>query len=245
VQGDQEALYERQAATLVASWRAYAAGSPAATVVTADGVSAGIFPVGPERRVFNNALLERGMGAQRRTAAIAEMRHLYREAGIEQYAAWVHEADGGLVAQLASSDYRFDSSTRIMAMSLDALPPEPGIELGEGSWQECLRVMDLPEGLLEGVDPSAFHPLLARFDGRNVSTALAFDHHGDCGIYNVATVPEARRRGIGSAVTTVQLHLARERGCTTASLQSTEMAERVYALVGFRDLGRYFEFVPD
>jgi hypothetical protein len=30
----------------------------------------------------------------------------------------------------------------------------------------------------------------------------------------------------------------------TASLPSTEMAERVYAAVGFRDLGRILEYVP-
>jgi len=30
----------------------------------------------------------------------------------------------------------------------------------------------------------------------------------------------------------------------TASLQSTPMAERVYAAIGFRDLGRFLEYVP-
>jgi hypothetical protein len=37
---------------------------------------------------------------------------------------------------------------------------------------------------------------------------------------------------------------ARARACRTASLQSTRMAERVYAAVGFRDLGRILEYVP-
>jgi ribosomal protein S18 acetylase RimI-like enzyme len=123
-----------------------------------------------------------------------------------------------------------------MAMSLDAIPvPEPEIELGEASWEECLRIMGMPDGLLRGVDPAAFHVLVARLDGRDVGTALAYDHDGDCGIYNVATLPQARRRGIGSALTALQLHRARERGCATASLQST---------LGFRDLGRYLEYVP-
>jgi hypothetical protein len=40
------------------------------------------------------------------------------------------------------------------------------------------------------------------------------------------------------------VHDAAARGCSTASLQSTEMAERVYAAVGFRDLGRILEYVP-
>jgi predicted GNAT family acetyltransferase len=40
------------------------------------------------------------------------------------------------------------------------------------------------------------------------------------------------------------VHDALARGCETASVQSTEMAERVYAAVGFRDLGRFLEYVP-
>jgi hypothetical protein len=43
-------------------------------------------------------------------------------------------------------------------------------------------------------------------------------------------------------VTALQLHDARERGCATASLQSTAMAEGVYASLGFLDLGRHLEY---
>ena len=74
--------------------------------------------------------------------------------------------------------------------------------------------------------------------------ALAFDHGGDCGIFNVTTLEHARRRGLGTALVALQMHDALERGCETASLQSTPMAERVYAAVGFRDLGRILEYVP-
>jgi predicted GNAT family acetyltransferase len=73
---------------------------------------------------------------------------------------------------------------------------------------------------------------------------MAFDHGSDCGIYNVGTLKRARRRGLGTALTALQAHDALTRGCWTASLQSTEMAERVYAAVGFRDLGRILEYVP-
>ncbi len=50
----------------------------------------------------------------------------------------------------------------------------------------------------------------------------------------MGTLPHARRRGLGTALTALHLHQARERGCATASLQATEMAEGVYAAVGFR-----------
>jgi ribosomal protein S18 acetylase RimI-like enzyme len=132
-----------------------------------------------------------------------------------------------------------------MGMSLDDIRlPEPDLELGPADWSEHLRLAGLPRGFLGGIDPSAFHVLVARRCGEKVSTAVALDFGGDCGIYNVGTLASARRRGLASALTAIHLHDARARGCRTASLQSTAMAERVYAGVGFRDLGRILEYVP-
>jgi GNAT superfamily N-acetyltransferase len=98
--------------------------------------------------------------------------------------------------------------------------------------------------LLATADHGAFHLLAAPIDGEMAAAALAYDFGGDCGIYNVGTVEKARRRGLGAALTAAQVYDARDRGCRTASLQSTQMAERVYAAVGFRDLGRILEYGP-
>ena len=98
--------------------------------------------------------------------------------------------------------------------------------------------------LLRDVDPCAFHLLVARIEGESVATALSFDLGDDCGIYNLSTLGRARRRGLGTALTALLVHDAVARGCRTASLQSTEMAEHIYAAVGFRDLGRILEYVP-
>jgi predicted GNAT family acetyltransferase len=57
-------------------------------------------------------------------------------------------------------------------------------------------------------------------------------------------VEHARRRGVGTALTARLAEDAAARGCCTASLQAREMAERIYAEVGFRDLGRFIEYVP-
>ncbi len=84
--------------------------------------------------------------------------------------------------------------------------------------------------------------MVARVDGESAAAGIAYDAGGDCGIYNVITREHARRRGLGTAVTAALVHDARARGCETASLQSTPMAERVYAAVGFRDLGRFLEY---
>ena len=88
-----------------------------------------------------------------------------------------------------------------------------------------------------------FHVLIARLNGRNVATALGYDNGGVCGLYNVGTLEHARRQGIGTALSALHLHDARSRGCTTATVQSTEMAEHIYRALGFRDLGRILEYV--
>jgi GNAT superfamily N-acetyltransferase len=132
--------------------------------------------------------------------------------------------------------------------------PLEELELTGGSGRAARRVLaeylrylasfGLPNGLLAGVDGSGFQVAAARLDGETVATGLAFEHEGDCGIFNVSTLEPARRRGIGTALTARLLQAARARGCATATLQSTPMAERVYAAVGFRDLGRILEFRP-
>ncbi|MGW5360724.1 GNAT family N-acetyltransferase [Actinopolymorpha pittospori] len=241
---DDLTLFERQVRTLVASWARYATGSAGAQVREEDGATICTFPSEPERLVYNNALIARGLDGTATVAAIEAIERTYREAGIDQYAAWAHESDQATIVELYERGYTLDTSTRAMAMPLDDLAvPRPEVHLGESGWSEYLRIVGVPDGLLQDMDTNDFHVLIARLNRHNVATAMAYDHDGDCGIYNVATVPNARRRGLGTALTALHVHRAKERGCTTASLQSTKIAERVYASVGFRDLGRFLEYV--
>ena len=238
-------LYVRSTDTLVASWEAYARGATDAAVQRVRGVAAAVFPCEPERSVYNNALLERDLGAGERANALEAMAAAYAAAGVSRFAAWVHENDAAMRDDLERSGYTLDMSTRAMGMALaDVRLPRPQIELGSLDWGEYLRLFGLPSGLLRVADLTAFHLLVARLGGENVAAALAFDHGADCGIYNVETLQHARRRGLGTALTALQLHDALARGCQTASLQATPMAEHLYAAVGFRDLGRILEYVP-
>jgi len=238
-------LVLRGTATLIASWETYARGVRSASVLRAPGVVAAIFPHEPERSVYNNALLARHLPPAGRAAALETMAAAYTDANVEQFAAWVHETDAGMRHDLEHRGYILDSSTRMMGMSLAALRlPWPDIEVGSLPWDEYVRQFRLPPGLLAGADLAAFHLLVARLGGENVAAALAFDHEGDCGIYNVETLEHARRRGLGTALTDLHLRGALTRGCQSASLQATPVAERLYAAAGFRDLGRILEYVP-
>jgi GNAT superfamily N-acetyltransferase len=243
-----EELYIRGSETLLASWAQYARGSAGAALHRLTGVAAAVFPKEPERGVYNNALLDRDLGRTERAAAVDAMAATYRSAGIDRYAAWVRESDEGMRAELSGRGYAIAESTLAMGMSLDATSLTlPEVEIGPLEWPEYLeylQVVGVPAGLLSGADPSAFHTLAARLGGENVATAIAFDHDADCGIYNMSTLETARRQGLGTALTARHVRDAAERGCSTASLQSTAMAERVYAAVGFRALGRILEYAP-
>jgi ribosomal protein S18 acetylase RimI-like enzyme len=238
-------LYEIGCQTLLASWEAYARGSRQASVHRQGNVAVAVFPTEPERGVYNNALLSRGVDARDRARALTAMEAAYADAGVERFAAWVHESDDGLRTEIEQRGYTLDTTTRAMGMRLDDLrQPRPDIDLGPAPWAEYLRYEGLAPNFLQSADHALFHALAVREQGEVIAAALAYDFGTDCGIYNVGTVERARRRGLGSAVTLAQLHAARARGCQTASLQSTPIAERLYARLGFRDLGRILEYVP-
>lgn len=245
----EAALYDRQLATLLASWEANARGCADAAVMRLDGVAAAVFPTGPERDVYNNAVLGRGLGPGERDATIMAMESAYGAAGVERFAAWADDGDAAMQAELRSRGYAVTETTRVMAMSLesfDAPHADPaGVELGPAPWAvylEYLHGFGLPEDLLAGVDAGAYRVVAARVRGKTVATGLGFEHDGDCGVFNVSTLEPFRRRGIAAAVTAQLLADARAAGCATASLQSTPIAEGVYAALGFRDLGRFLEY---
>jgi predicted acetyltransferase len=67
-------------------------------------------------------------------------------------------------------------------------------------------------------------------------TVIWFQGAGVAGIYWVATVPEARQRGLGTAITLVPLLEARDMGYTTGILHASEMGYGVYQRIGFQEL---------
>jgi ribosomal protein S18 acetylase RimI-like enzyme len=238
-------LYSRGAATLLATWEEDARGAQGASFERFPGVAAAVFPHEPERAFFNNALFTRGLNGRERQAGLDAVEEAYAGVGVQRFAAWVHESDRLMQTDLERRAYRLDTTTRAMGIVLaDARLEPPRIEFAPPDWHEHLRINELPDDFLADIDPAAYRVAIARLDGESVATAVSFELDGDCGIYNVGTLKHARRRGLASAVTAALLRDARERGCTTASLQATPMAERLYAALGFRDLGRFLEYVP-
>jgi ribosomal protein S18 acetylase RimI-like enzyme len=86
----------------------------------------------------------------------------------------------------------------------------------------------LPNGVLHGYR--------ADHDGKPAAVALALHHDRDCGISFVATVPKARRQGLAAQVMRQALQDAQENGCTTTTLQATDVGQRLYTTLGYRRL---------
>lgn len=77
---------------------------------------------------------------------------------------------------------------------------------------------------------------LGIWNGKPVSTSTLFYGGGAAGIYCVATLPEARGKGIGAALTLHPLLEARESGYRIGVLQSSDMGFNIYKKLGFQHL---------
>jgi GNAT superfamily N-acetyltransferase len=76
---------------------------------------------------------------------------------------------------------------------------------------------------------------VGRVDGQAVAISLLLLSAGLAGIYNVATIPQMRKRGFGAAMTLAALLDARDLGYHIAVLQASEMGANIYRQLGFQD----------
>jgi hypothetical protein len=84
---------------------------------------------------------------------------------------------------------------------------------------------------------------LARMRGLPVATSMLLLAEGVAGLYFIATVPAARREGIGHAVTLAPLREARRMGHGVGVLQASRMGEAIYRRIGFRTYGTMTSYI--
>jgi GNAT superfamily N-acetyltransferase len=232
-------------ASLLAFWAGLARSSPGASVVRVEGIAVAVFPAPGEREVFNNAVAPRWTPLA--GSALAALTALYRAEGIELWQLWVHEEEHELARRAEAAGLVVDTSTLAMSMPLTHLASgrevEQALDLVHSPAPADLReLIGNAERFLPLLRAAGAHVYLARCEGEPACCAAAFDHAGDCSIQMVVTVERFRRRGLATALVGHALRQARERGCISSSLQSTPMAEGMYAALGFRPLGRYVEW---
>jgi ribosomal protein S18 acetylase RimI-like enzyme len=108
------------------------------------------------------------------------------------------------------------------AAALDAIAFEGDIDVSRGMYSR---------GLLD-----VAHVVTASVDGKIVGVATGVPAGGAVAVFGVAVAPEARRRGIGAALTCAAARAGD--GSGIAWLSARGEAERVYERLGFREVGR-------
>lgn len=80
-------------------------------------------------------------------------------------------------------------------------------------------------------------------DGHPVASGLGWRSGRTIGVYSIATVRSARRRGFGAAMTARVVADGVDAGCDLAALQASELGRPIYERQGFRTVVRYAAYV--
>ncbi|HET8602664.1 MAG TPA: GNAT family N-acetyltransferase [Marmoricola sp.] len=94
-------------------------------------------------------------------------------------------------------------------------------------------IVDALRGLVAALPAARTRNLLLLEGDRLLGCGTLFCTGDVAGLYNIATVEGARRRGIGRAMTRLLLRLGQEHGATRAVLHATPMGLPLYARLGF------------
>ena len=225
-------------------WSLVAKGS-GGSVWADGGTVAAIVPAAPQRSVFNSVFYEDG---ERLLSSLDRVASAYDEAGVRAWTVWVPEADERTAAGLAEAGHQLDAKPTAMAMEISALrAPEPDgtIEFrDELDMVELARLNEIAYGwpsgdfgaVAEANIPNT-HVHFASLDGETVGCVLTWDDRDDAQVAWVATLPEARGRGVSTQLMARAIAAAGERGQLTTSLVATKLGRPVYEKVGFRDFG--------
>jgi hypothetical protein len=145
----------------------------------------------------------------------------------------------------------------VMAPIAKAPSPPAQLEIrvvaGEAALRDHRAVMassfELPGGVPErllreeimGVDGCELY--VGYLDGASVASSALFAFDGVAGIENVGCVADARRQGLGEAMTWHAVRRGSALGCDMGSLQSSDMGRPIYERMGFRLVAPYRTFV--
>ncbi len=163
-------------------------------------------------------------------------------------------------AQLQHNGLQPEGRDPAMLMALSALPPPPpiaGLEIVtvdgrsgryDWAWLTCDAFELGPDVRQAMSDCEATIPesevvnqprYTGYLDGKPVAVSSLVMAADLAGVYAVATLPEARKRGIGTAMTLHAMAEGKIRGANTAVLQATEPGKPIYEEIGFTTIYEY------
>jgi GNAT superfamily N-acetyltransferase len=246
VPGDDRGWFDLVLGNQAPLWRLYADACHGEVIAEGE-VEATLVPQSPNRSFFNSVFYSDT------DALIEELPRLagvYDGAGVNAWTVWIPEFDDRAREALANSGHKLDATPRAMGLELSGLQvPEsdPGIELREEEPDEAnMEVIRRINETAYGYPPGDFPPIepmpdtglhFADLHGQTVGTTVTWDRGLDTEVTFVATLPEARGRGIAKRLLARALEGARGSGQTASTLIATKLGFPVYVDLGYRDVG--------
>ena len=81
--------------------------------------------------------------------------------------------------------------------------------------------------------------VMGYLDSQPAAAAIAILSNGIAGLYWVATIPDARKRGLAEACTRLVSNRAFELGARCVVLQASEQGNPIYRRMGYREITNY------
>lgn len=261
--GNRRPGFEAMDANLRESFRVLAAGRSASDLAELDGVS--ICSLGVAFRMFNAAFLNSTVEDARALASrLSLARDRFAAAG-RSWSFWFSEEWLARSPQRSLVDtcegFGLHPAAEVTGMAATELRPAkrslPALDFRPVSGDSavlqdfrfigatCFHVIPawFNEVFDETIHSRPFRCWVGYYGDHAVATAATTVSDGVIGIYNVATLPEARGRGYAEAVTRHAAAAAqRESGLNRLILQATPQGESLYRRLGFRDVSRIVVF---
>ena len=206
-------------------------------------IQAAIVAASPNRSFFNSVFYS---DTEHLLYVLPRLAERYEEAGVNAWTVWIPADDERARTGLSEAGHVLDATPRAMGIELSELSssdPDAGLEIRAEMDMELLRLInETAYGFSAGEFP-AMRPLpgtegyLASLDGETVGTTLTWDRGEDTEVTFVATLPEARGRGIAGRLLGHALEREREHGKLGSTLIATKLGFPVYVKLGYRDVG--------
>ena len=208
-------------------------------VVEEPGLVASFVPAAPDSPTLNAAIV---VGDELELELLEAMRARWDQLGVRRWGVWVDGFKFRVTDTLRLARMRVTSSspgmaTELAPQSLNGRAPALPADLATVGHVNDLAYGN-PDARLERtlspLRPGLLHAYVEELRGRPASVALALHHEQDCGISFVATAPHARRQGLASHVMQTVALEAQQAGLTSATLQATNLGEKLYVALGYR-----------